>query len=235
MSVHAKHVVLRDCCLLTQIGCDSIGHISVSEPVSYDARGFSRTAIRRFGHAACSEKSLVTGLAAGCKRGAKLISKTEQQIAQALAIVPSRYHQLVFLIGLSSDVRSQALTAFGEKHHAPVINLGLMVSQQLLDIPRRHRALKAPQILAEFLAGINAGVLLLDHIEVLFAPELAQDPVRLLQGLSRNRPLIVSWPGAHDGTTLLYGQPDHPEYYKQAIPDLVHVEIAGLAQPNPAQ
>jgi hypothetical protein len=110
------------------------------------------------------------------------------------------------------------------------VNLGLAFSQQLLDVPERHRAVTVPQVLADLLGGVAGGVLLIDHIEVLFTPDLAQDPVRLLQGLSRNRTLVVSWPGARDGTTLIYADPGHPEYYKQPIADLVHVEISDAEQ-----
>jgi hypothetical protein len=37
----------------------------------------------------------------------------------------------------------------------------------------------------------------------------------------------VTWPGARDGTTLMYADRDHPEYYKQPVVGLVHVEISG--------
>ncbi len=115
------------------------------------------------------------------------------------------------------------------KHNWPVVNLGLTFSQQLLDVPRRHRAVTAPQVLADLLRGFPGDVLVLDHIEILFSPELAQDPVKLIQSLSRNRTLVVSWPGAHTGSTLLYAEPGHPEYYKQPIPDLMQVEMSGAA------
>lgn len=154
---------------------------------------------------------------------------------EKIASASSLYHRAIFLVGAGSDARSGALAELGGKHGWPVVNLGLAFSQQLLDVPRRHRAVSAPQVLADLFDAVPGDAILLDHIEVLFTPELAQDPVRLLQGLSRNRPLVVSWPGARDGTTLLYGDPGHPEYYKQAIPDLVHVEMAGAAQPAPAQ
>ena len=65
---------------------------------------------------------------------------------------------------------------------------------------------------------------------MLFTPELAQDPVKLLQGLSRNRTLVVSWPGVRDGTTLIYADPGHPEYFRQPVADLVFVELPGAEQ-----
>lgn len=136
------------------------------------------------------------------------------------------YHRVVFLIGTGSDERSEALTTLAGKHGWPVVNLGTAFSQQLLDVSHRHRATSAPQILADLLDGIGGDTLLLDHAEVLFTPDLAQDPVKLLQSLSRNRTLVVSWPGTHDGATLIYGEPSHPEYYRQPVADLVTVDIS---------
>ena len=50
-------------------------------------------------------------------------------------------------------------------------------------------------------------VVLLDNIELLFATELAQDPLRLLQSLSRNRTIVAAWPGNFDGGALTYAEP----------------------------
>ena len=90
-------------------------------------------------------------------------------------------------------------------------------------------------MLSDLLGKIGGDVILLDHIEVLFSPELAQDPVRLLQSLSRNRILLISWPGKRDGTTLIYAEPGHPEYYKQSIPEMVHVDLSGSEQTTQVQ
>ena len=164
-----------------------------------------------------------------------MISEIDTCLERALTTAHTLYHRLVFLVGPDSNARSEALAALAGKHNWPVVNLGLDFSQQLLDVPRRHRPVMTPQILADLLGGVSGDVRLLDHIEVLFAPELAQDPVRLLQGLSRNRTLVVSWPGVRDGTTLIYAEPGHPEYCKQPIADLVHVEISGAEQATQVQ
>jgi hypothetical protein len=140
--------------------------------------------------------------------------------------VGTRYHRLAFLVGMGSDERSDTLAALAGEYDWPTVNLGTAFSQQLLDIPHRHRATSAPQILADLLDGIGGDILLLDHVEVLFSPDLAQDPVMSLQGLSRNRTLVVSWPGTNDGVVLSYGEPSHPEYYRQSVADLVAVDIS---------
>lgn len=157
------------------------------------------------------------------------------QIESAVIHASTLYHRLVFLVGQDSDEQSDVLLTVAGKHDWPIKNLGLALSQQLLDVPRRHRAAALPRVLAGLFEGVEGQVLCLDHIEVLFTPELKQDPVRLLQGLSRNQTLVVSWPGARDGTTLMYAERDHPEYYKQPVVGLVHVEISGSELATQAQ
>ena len=66
-------------------------------------------------------------------------------------------------------------------------------------------------ILDEIVREERSDVVLLDNIELLFAVELAQDPLRLLQSLSRNRTIVAAWPGTFDGKTLTYAEPGHPE------------------------
>lgn len=156
---------------------------------------------------------------------APTVATLEEKVATASTL----YHRVVFLVGTSSGTRTELLERVAGTHNWPVVNLGLTFSQQLLDVPRRHRAVTAPQVLADLLRGFPGDVLVLDHIEILFSPELAQDPVKLIQSLSRNRTLVVSWPGEHVGSTLLYAEPGHPEYYKQPIPDLMQVEMSGAA------
>ena len=63
--------------------------------------------------------------------------------------------------------------------------------------------------------------MLLDNIELLFAPHLAQDPLRLLQRLARNRTIGVAWPGSVAAGVLTYGEPGHGEFRKYVKPEAV--------------
>jgi hypothetical protein len=67
---------------------------------------------------------------------------------------------------------------------------------------------------------LAADVILLDNVEVIFDVSLKQDPLRLLQGLSRNKTVVVAWSGSIQGKHLVYGTPDHPEYRRYPLRDL---------------
>jgi hypothetical protein len=60
---------------------------------------------------------------------------------------------------------------------------------------------------------------MLDNIEMLFHPDLHQDPLRLLQSLSRNRTIIAAWRGRCSERALIYAAPEHPEYRRFDDPD----------------
>jgi len=82
--------------------------------------------------------------------------------------------------------------------------------------------LQVPRLLEEMVG--NAGeLILLDNIEVIFEVELKQDPLRLLQGLSRNRTVVAAWNGNINNGFLSYAAPDHPEYQRYPIVDFLVV------------
>ncbi|MGB7296512.1 MAG: BREX-3 system P-loop-containing protein BrxF [Candidatus Aminicenantales bacterium] len=71
-------------------------------------------------------------------------------------------------------------------------------------------------------------VVLLGNIEVLLDVSLKQDPLLLLQGLSRNKTVVAAWSGSIDGEHMVYATPDHPEYKRYPIRDflIVNPEVA---------
>jgi hypothetical protein len=72
----------------------------------------------------------------------------------------------------------------------------------------------------------------LDNLEILFDRELKQDPLRLLQGISRNRSVVASWNGIVDSGRLLYAEPGHPEYRCYEQVDTLIVNMDGTATIN---
>ena len=105
----------------------------------------------------------------------------------------------------------------------PLVNVNLSLSERLLELTSRKRALKVPQLLDQVAKEHEGEVILLDNTEILFSPELKQDPLRLLQGLSRNRTVVATWAGKQDGESLTYAEPTHPEFKRYQKPDAVIV------------
>ena len=110
------------------------------------------------------------------------------------------------------------------------INLGLDLSQMLLELTERQRALKVFQLVDQIVGSIEDKPTLLDHIEILFEPGLKQDPLRLLQGLSRNRTILAVWNGQINNGYLTYAMPEHPEYRRYLASDINIISLSDFSE-----
>ncbi len=175
------------------------------------------------------------------------------------------YHRLVILAAPAGAGKTAALQDVRERTSALLINVNLELSRRMLDLTERQRALQLPRLLAEIVgasaadlpaqqskAALQAGVVLLDNIELLFDLSLKQDPLRLLEGLSRNKTVVAAWSGEiraedrglrvesiiSDNSTpitqssslyLVYATPDHPEYKRYPVRDFLVVNPEAVA------
>ena len=154
-----------------------------------------------------------------------LADRVIKKIGQAAEL----YHRLVMLVAPAGAGKTAALKDVHERTAAPLVNVNLELSRRMLDLTERQRALQVPRLLAEIVSSFVADVILLDNIEVLFDVSLKQDPLRLLQGLSRNKTVVAAWNGSIDGSSLVYATPDHPEYKRYPLRGLLVVNPDALA------
>ncbi len=139
------------------------------------------------------------------------------------------YFRLILVVGRPRTGKTEALRDLAASQGWPLINVNLRLSELLLELTQRQRALRAPRILDEIVSGPGTEVVLLDNIELLFGHELSLDPLRLLQGLSRNRTLVATWCGDYDRGYLTYAEPGHPEARRLAQPEAIIVCTAEQA------
>ena len=139
------------------------------------------------------------------------------------------YHRLVMLVAPAGAGKTAALQDVHERTSAPLVNVNLDLSRCMLDLTERQRALQLPRLLAAIVDVSAAEVVLLDNVEVLFDVSLKQDPLRLLQGLSRNKTVVVAWSGSVDGEYMVYATPDHPEYKRYPLRDFLVVNPETIA------
>jgi hypothetical protein len=148
-----------------------------------------------------------------------LADRVIRRIGQAAEL----YHRLVMLVAPAGAGKTAALQDVHERTKAPLVNVNLELSRRMLDLTERQRALQLPRLLAEIVGASGADVILLDNVEVLFDVSLKQDPLRLLQGLSRNRTVVAAWSGSIEGQHMIYATPDHPEYRRYPLRDFLVV------------
>ena len=154
-----------------------------------------------------------------------LADRVIKRIGQAAEL----YHRLVMLVAPAGAGKTAALQDVHERTAAPLVNVNLELSRRMLDLTERQRALQLPRLLAEIVGASAGDVVLLDNVEVLFDVSLKQDPLRLLQGLSRNKTVVAAWSGSIDGEHMVYATPDHPEYKRYPLRDFLVVNPEAVA------
>ena len=145
----------------------------------------------------------------------------QQMILQSEGV----YHRLILAVGPSGSGKTHEMNAVGRARGWPVINLNLELSRRMLELTARKRALRAPRLLAEIIEQAEGNVILLDNTEILFDASLKLDPLRLLQGVSRDRTVVTAWNGTVVADQLTYAVPEHPEYRRYPLRELMIVTL----------
>ncbi len=146
-----------------------------------------------------------------------LANQVMRKIKQAAEL----YHRLMLVVAPAGGGKTAALQDVQERVGAPLVNVNLDLSRRMLDLTERQRALQLPRLLREIINDAADDVVLLDNIEILFDVSLKQDPLRLLQGLSRNKTVVAAWNGSIDGDHMIYAVPYHPEYRRYIVRDFL--------------
>lgn len=149
------------------------------------------------------------------------------QLHSLLPTLPDQYYRLLLIAGPHGTGKTRLLKELSQQESLPYLNLNLDLSQRLLDLTTRERPLRVRRILAQIIDGYSEPTLAVDNIELLFEPSLQQEPLALLQELSRNKSLIVAWGGSYDEQkrVLTYAEPGHPEYRRYERPEVVVVAL----------
>ncbi len=148
-------------------------------------------------------------------------SFNSQIIISQLNGIELAYYRLIILVSPPGKGKTIVLKEIQKKKKFPYINVNLELSKKLLELSKYQRKLRAIAILEEIVDGYGNTTVLLDNIELLFSPDLALNPLQLLKKLSRDRTIIATWNGYLQDKYLIYAQPNHPEYRKEIIEDIV--------------
>lgn len=118
-----------------------------------------------------------------------------EELIDKLKQVATLYYRLVLLIGPADSGKTACLVEVMRRQQLPLVNVSLELSRSLLPLTERQRAFQLTRILEEIILAAGSPVVSLDNIELLFAPALKQDPLRVLQSLARSHTLVAAWQG----------------------------------------
>ncbi len=129
------------------------------------------------------------------------------------------YHRLVIVAGPSDTGKTVSLKAIHQEYNFPLINVGLALSLQMLELTQKLRTFQAARLLEHLLDETSEDIVLLDNIEILFDTTLKLNPLNVLRKISRDKTIAATWNGMIEDGYLIYAAPDHPEYRRDKIED----------------
>ena len=145
------------------------------------------------------------------------------QIVRKIGLAPGHYNRLVLVVAPVGAGKTTALQAVRNRTGAPLVNVNLELSRRMLELTKCQRALQLLPLLREIVGNGGDEAILLDNIEVIFDISLQQNPLRLLQELSRNKTVVAAWNGTIVEGSLTYAAPGHSEYKRYPIRDFLVV------------
>lgn len=139
-----------------------------------------------------------------------------EKVIEGIGRAAEMYSRLVLVVGSPGSGKTRILEEIGERLGLRRVNVGLELAKGLLEVEARMRPLRVGPVLEEILGG-EGEVVLLDDLEILFDASLMQDPLLLLEKLSRNRTVVAAWSGILDNGDLVYAMSEHPEYRRYPV------------------
>ena len=130
------------------------------------------------------------------------------KIKQSIQAAEGLYYRLILLVGKTGSGKTGVLRKVAEEFGSSVLNVNLALSGELLELTVKQRSLRIPGILDK---------------------NLRQDPLRLLQSISRKRTVVASWNGVITSGRLLYAENGHPEYRNYDSVDALIVSMDGTS------
>lgn len=104
------------------------------------------------------------------------------------------------------------------------VNLSKELARKLisLSISERVRQLETE---VKIIANECNSSVWLTKLDVLFEPALANDPMRLLKGISKSKAIVAIWPGEITETSVVYSKPGKPDYKTYPLKELNDIQV----------
>jgi len=148
-----------------------------------------------------------------------MLTSIQEKLSEAVGIARNQYHKLVILVLDDEKKRTLLISDFARSCGVDAINLNLHLSTRLLEKSPKERISTLLEQLRD-LIDTDDPLVILNHCEVLFDKSLKNDPLKLLENISRNRTILVAWPGDYQDRNLIYATPGHPEHRCYTTPEI---------------
>lgn len=124
-------------------------------------------------------------------------------LSNTIKAISMEHFKIIFLINTFDNLKDVS-TIFD---NCDYINVSLEVSKKLLECDKY-----TDYNFDSLLENRESKIIILDDIEILFLPMLNIDIQKYFEKHSRNKVLIIKWPGKYESGELTYAKLGHPEY-----------------------
>lgn len=152
-------------------------------------------------------------------------SKINDKIDSLILSGKELYHRLILVVG-ARDECLNIINEVAENHSKKSININLKLSEKLLQLNYKKRQLMLQNLIWDLVEGEKEIVFFTDT-EILFDNSLRQDPLKVLQEVSRNISVVAYWGGYINNTKLVYAAPSHSEYREYGSNEVVFINTEG--------
>ena len=127
--------------------------------------------------------------------------------------VRSNYYHLALVVTPDRLLRYETLSNIGQAVGNAYVNLNDELLIRLTNVKKERRPIILPGVLEDIMpTRSQRRTIIVNHIEMLFDPALATNPLHALELLARNRTIIAGWDGTLDGEHLRHHEPGHVFY-----------------------
>lgn len=148
---------------------------------------------------------------------------TEQEVLKRWEEIQNDDERILFIVGGPGSGKSKIIRTIAEEKGWRYLEAKDLLDEEFLEMARELRPQLAKDAICKALNSCNSEVVLIDSVEVLFAPILNLDPIALLRAISTVHPIMVGWRGHLDGNTLHLEHRNNPNYFTVEISDPNHV------------
>jgi hypothetical protein len=93
------------------------------------------------------------------------------------------------------------------------LNLGLLVSQRLINLDKSIRKQAIVDIVKEVIQNTQSDRVVVDNIDILFSPEYSLDVIKLFIMAGNNKNLVILWEGTFKDGMITYSEPGYSDYH----------------------